>query len=99
MADRTDRNGNGCAELGKSDATAQEPLLTLFKEQAGKGIDGDSAGTVRPNEAGRQPHWRYFTRLYGFAPRLEEIYCDGGGDLQRMTNWNSMMTNWSTSTA
>src|SRR5712692_9856577 len=57
------------------------PLLALFKEQ----LEAECSALAKKNGLEKRGdlliYW-YFTRLKGFSDtEVEEIFCDGGGDL------------------
>jgi hypothetical protein len=57
------------------------PLLTLFKEQ----LENEGREIGEKNGLTQRGHvliWWYFSRLHDFSDaQIEEIFCDGGGDL------------------
>jgi hypothetical protein len=59
----------------------ENPMLSLFKEQLNNECN-DLLSRHGLESAGQSLIWWYFTRLHNFSPaEVEEIVCDGGGDL------------------
>jgi hypothetical protein len=69
------------SEKGSSDAVSPSPLLSLFKEQ----LDSECADIAQRYSLTERGHWLiywYFMRLHDFTEsQVEEVFCDGGGDL------------------
>ena len=61
--------------------STDNPLLPLFKSQ----LDAECNTIASENELTDRGHWLiywYFIRLHGFSEAdVEEVFCDGGGDL------------------
>ena len=70
-----------------SEMASNNPLLALFKEQ----LEAECAALSTKHQLKERGHYLiywYFMRLKGFTDtEVEEIFCDGGGDLGIDTIW------------